>query len=493
MSSRVGKGAKGGATAALRRVPIAWEALEDAFENNAPEVHSYLHLESGEVIRIVDGIADPAMHKRIIDDAIYLRIDPVSSREQYRWMERFIATVEAPELRNRLLSSIDGKGAFRRFKDVLMAYPVDRERWFTFRSERLRACMDAWLEAHDIEVVERPKWRVPTADDVVSQVEPSPERPKERPARGNRFVAGRANSSTSYRRGSSRRPSRSSSSFGTERRFRACVRRRCVRRRLRRQPVTVPRGGRWRRGRRPPAPEPDGIAFLPHLTPWLAGLTLLAALPAAAQSPVEVVGDGMAAVIASASAGSETAPEVILISDVELRARLRLAGQTQGPLPLGPLGGSLLRATLDELVGEVLIAREADRIRVAAPTEADVARERRGLMAQAGGETRYRALLEALGASPAEVLVMAERRARVRVFLQANLAGEARVTERQLEDAFRSGEHPFLGQELDDVREVLRVYLVRQALDRALRRWIEVLRGRSAIRPLAPWALGAAS
>ena len=38
-------------------MPIAWEALEDAFENNAPEVHSYLHLENGEVIRIVDGIA----------------------------------------------------------------------------------------------------------------------------------------------------------------------------------------------------------------------------------------------------------------------------------------------------------------------------------------------------------------------------------------------------------------------------------------------------
>ncbi|MEM1416174.1 MAG: UPF0158 family protein [Myxococcota bacterium] len=163
-----------------REVPIAWEALEDAFENNAPEVHSYLHLESGEVIRIVDGIADPLMHKRIIDDALYLRIDPVSSREQYRWMERFIATVDQPDLRNRLLASIDGKGAFRRFKDVLMSFPVDRERWFAFRSERLRACMDAWLLAHDIKAVERPKWRVPTADEVATQVEATPEAAKAR-------------------------------------------------------------------------------------------------------------------------------------------------------------------------------------------------------------------------------------------------------------------------------------------------------------------------
>jgi hypothetical protein len=149
-----------------RSVPIAWEALEDAFENNAPEVHSYLHLATGEVIRVVDGIADPGTHARISTDATYLRIDPVSSREQYRWMERFIAIVEEGPLREKLLHSIDGKGAFRRFKDVLMGFPVDRERWFQFRSERLRACMEAWLEAQGLEAVERPAWEVPPPEEV---------------------------------------------------------------------------------------------------------------------------------------------------------------------------------------------------------------------------------------------------------------------------------------------------------------------------------------
>jgi hypothetical protein len=141
-----------------QRLEISWEALEDAFENNAPEVHSYLHLTTGEVLRVVDGVADPAMHQRIASDASYLRVDPVSSREQYRWMERFIATVTDPDLRARLVSAIDGKGAFRRFKDVLMSFPADRERWFQFRTERLRSCMEAWLEAHNLEAVARPVW-----------------------------------------------------------------------------------------------------------------------------------------------------------------------------------------------------------------------------------------------------------------------------------------------------------------------------------------------
>jgi hypothetical protein len=141
-----------------RDVPIDWEALEDAFENNAPEVHSYLHLSTGEVLRVVDGIADPEMHQRIASDTSYLRVEPVSSREQYRWMERFIPMVEEKPLSDLLTQAIDGKGAFRRFKDVLMAHGAERERWFAFRSERLRVFMEAWLTAHALKPVPRVVW-----------------------------------------------------------------------------------------------------------------------------------------------------------------------------------------------------------------------------------------------------------------------------------------------------------------------------------------------
>jgi len=141
-----------------RDVPIDWEALEDAFENNAPEVHSYLHVPTGDVLRIVDGVADPQMHARIAADQSYLRIEPVSSREQYRWMERFIPMVEEDPLQQRLTRAIDGKGAFRRFKDVLMGFGPERERWFAFRSERLRIFMEAWLNAHALNPVKRPVW-----------------------------------------------------------------------------------------------------------------------------------------------------------------------------------------------------------------------------------------------------------------------------------------------------------------------------------------------
>ena len=175
----------------LRDVAVDWEALEDAFENNAPEVHSYLHLSTGDVLRVVDGVADPQMHARINVDAAYLRIAPVSSREQYRWMERFIPMVDDAELRGKLAASIDGKGAFRRFKDVLMSHAPERERWFEFRSERLRTFMEAWLVAHAIASVPRATWPAAGAEEGTERAEPTEaERQEAREARRARTADG---------------------------------------------------------------------------------------------------------------------------------------------------------------------------------------------------------------------------------------------------------------------------------------------------------------
>jgi hypothetical protein len=82
----------------------------------------------------------------------------VSSREQYRWMERFIPMVDNTELRGKLTQAIDGKGAFRRFKDVLLAFPAERERWFGYRSELLHFHIQTWLDHMKIEVSNTPPW-----------------------------------------------------------------------------------------------------------------------------------------------------------------------------------------------------------------------------------------------------------------------------------------------------------------------------------------------
>lgn len=190
--------------------------------------------------------------------------------------------------------------------------------------------------------------------------------------------------------------------------------------------------------------------------------------------------DGVAALVGGSSPGPNVA--VVLHSDVSLRARLHLLGEMQGVLPLGSLPPTLLEATLDEIIGEVLIAREANRLRIAPPSERNVAAQKRRLIANSGGETRVKELLAAVGATEQELTAIADRRAKVDAFLRANLEGTTVVTAGEVERAFQSGDHPYVGRELDDIREPLRAWLSRQALDRAVRRWVQVLRRRAVIR-----------
>ena len=142
------------------RLDLDWDALEVAVERNSPDTDSYLDLSSGRVITITTGDPEATLNRQLVSENIrnYLRVEPASSREQYRWMEKFVGSVSDEPLRERLIISIDGKGAFRRFKDVLLAYPAERERWFSYRAELLHWHIQQWLEQHDIKAVNDPPW-----------------------------------------------------------------------------------------------------------------------------------------------------------------------------------------------------------------------------------------------------------------------------------------------------------------------------------------------
>jgi hypothetical protein len=142
------------------RLDLDWDALEIAVERNSPDTDSYLDLGSGRVITITAGDPEATLNRQLVSENIrnYLRVEPASSREQYRWMEKFVGSVSDEALRERLIISIDGKGAFRRFKDVLLAYPAERERWFSYRAELLHWHIQQWLEQHDIKATNDPPW-----------------------------------------------------------------------------------------------------------------------------------------------------------------------------------------------------------------------------------------------------------------------------------------------------------------------------------------------
>jgi hypothetical protein len=147
----------------------------------------------------------------------------------------------------------------------------------------------------------------------------------------------------------------------------------------------------------------------------------------------------------------------------------------------------MLGEALERIIGELLISREAERVRVLSPTPQAVERERRRIAQEAGGEVALSALLDRLGASTEEIAVLASRRAMVSAFLQANLEGTTIVTDAELARAYEAEEHPFRDRPFEEVTDELRALLARRALERAVRRWVTVLRARTIINVLVPY------
>ncbi|MGE0872314.1 MAG: UPF0158 family protein [Kofleriaceae bacterium] len=148
------------ATKSPARIDLDWDALEIAVERNSPDTDSYLDLTTGRVLAITTGDPEAGLNRQQVAENIrnFLRVEPASSREQYRWMEKFVGSVSDEALRERLIISIDGKGAFRRFKDVLLGFPAERERWFSYRADLLHWHIQTWLEQHDIHPTNAAPW-----------------------------------------------------------------------------------------------------------------------------------------------------------------------------------------------------------------------------------------------------------------------------------------------------------------------------------------------
>jgi hypothetical protein len=152
--------------ASPRRAPVNWDDLETALTSNDAEWTCYLDLKTGEVRMVpMDRLDDDdaGLPEDEIDAGLDARrlihVEPLGSRVEYRWMEEFSGTVGDARLRDRLEVALDGRGAFRRFKNVLLDDPSERERWFGFRDERLHAAAREWLAEHDLEATTAPPGR----------------------------------------------------------------------------------------------------------------------------------------------------------------------------------------------------------------------------------------------------------------------------------------------------------------------------------------------
>jgi len=146
----------------MREIAVNMNNLMDAMEITHEDLVSYLDTETGEVVeywgqdedgnKLVDGDVENSYYC----DNRYIRIPAIESYESYRFMEEFIPTVRNRHLQEMLEVAINGRGAFRRFKDVLGRYPDERERWFKFQRKMLEQWAIDWLRGEGIKVKAQP-------------------------------------------------------------------------------------------------------------------------------------------------------------------------------------------------------------------------------------------------------------------------------------------------------------------------------------------------
>jgi hypothetical protein len=84
----------------------------------------------------------------------YIGVPAADSHEAYRDMESFILTVQDESLQNRLWQAIEGRGAFRRFKDVLAGHYREEKRWYAFQDTQVKGRILDWLASEGIEPID---------------------------------------------------------------------------------------------------------------------------------------------------------------------------------------------------------------------------------------------------------------------------------------------------------------------------------------------------
>jgi hypothetical protein len=144
-----------------RRLAIEWDELGTALTWHTDEGGHYLDVTNGEIVCFT-GLDDELAEDEVdagLQEGRLIPIEPLPASVEYGWMEAFVGSAVDGQLRRLLQVALSGKGAFRRFKDVLGGHPPERKRWFAFRRERVHAAARDWLEDHGIEAANQPRMR----------------------------------------------------------------------------------------------------------------------------------------------------------------------------------------------------------------------------------------------------------------------------------------------------------------------------------------------
>ena len=143
LATQIEAGFGWGPTPLLHSIPVDLEELAGVLEGDPLQGGGRVDLRTGEVWPqsvwdYAEEAGDDDVQDEDDDSEHWLRVHCEGSRRGYRDMEFFIDLMENQRVADRLVRAIQGRGAFRRFKDALSEWPDLLEAWYGFSDDRRR-------------------------------------------------------------------------------------------------------------------------------------------------------------------------------------------------------------------------------------------------------------------------------------------------------------------------------------------------------------------
>ena len=123
------------------------------------ETEYYYDTHNEKVLMLFDGMVDGEDNPELFEDIKegfvedYIPLPGQYDINEYRIMEEFIYELPAGKNQDVLARTIQGRGAFRRFKDKLYDLNLEKQ-WYQYREEAYEKIARQWSERHKIDIVE---------------------------------------------------------------------------------------------------------------------------------------------------------------------------------------------------------------------------------------------------------------------------------------------------------------------------------------------------
>lgn len=157
-------------------LPVRLKDVVDEMDAIGDDNVAYIHRKTGELVGLTseamslaededeDGDGDSSSFRgwpeemidqarQVIDDRDYIALPDRFEINEYRIMERYCGTIEDEQARRALLKAINGKGAFRRFKDEIYELEIEQD-WYRFRDSAFKQIAADFLAREGIAFVD---------------------------------------------------------------------------------------------------------------------------------------------------------------------------------------------------------------------------------------------------------------------------------------------------------------------------------------------------